>query len=98
MESSAREASIQNQPFVDSNDSSRLGGGAGSTAELQSLRQLLLGADYQELLALKQRCENPNQYSVAIAQVVSEAIAIRAQKDDSIAEALGPTIEGAIDL
>ncbi len=97
MELSAKEASIHTQSTVDSSDDSRSGGGAGSSAELQTLRQLLLGADYQDLLALKRQCESPTQYSVAIAQVVSEAIAIRAQKDSSIAEALGPTIEGAID-
>lgn len=97
MELSAKEASIHTQSTVDSSDDSRSGGVAGSSAELQTLRQLLLGADYQDLLALKQQCESPTQYSVAIAQVVSEAIAIRAQKDSSIAEALGPTIEGAID-
>ncbi len=69
----------------------------GTNTELQTLRKLLLGADYQELLALKQQIDNPSQYSLAISQVVSEAIAIRAKSDGSIGQALGPTIEGAID-
>ncbi|MGH1371252.1 MAG: OmpA family protein [Cellvibrionaceae bacterium] len=69
----------------------------GTNTELQTLRKLLLGADYQQLLALKQQMENPSQYSLALSQVVSEAIAIRAKTDGSIGQALGPTIEGAID-
>ena len=89
MELSIRDESAQSTPIVDSV--------GGTTTELQTLRKLLLGADYQELLQLKQQLENPNQYSLSIAKVVSEAIAIRVQQDSSIAQALGPTIEGAID-
>ncbi len=95
MEMSARDespeasGSSKDTPIVDSV--------SGTNTELQTLRKLLLGTDYQELLALKQKIDNPNQYSLAISQVVSEAIAIRTQTDESIAQALGPTIEGAID-
>ena len=89
MELSIRDESAQSTPVVDSV--------GGTTTELQTLRKLLLGADYQELLQLKQQLENPNQYSLSISKVVSEAIAIRVQQDSSIAQALGPTIEGAID-
>jgi len=89
MELSIRDESAQSTPIVDSV--------GGTTTELQTLRKLLLGADYQELLQLKQQLENPNQYSLSISKVVSEAIAIRVQQDSSIAQALGPTIEGAID-
>jgi outer membrane protein OmpA-like peptidoglycan-associated protein len=89
MELSARDESAQSTPIVDSV--------GATTTELQTLRKLLLGAEYQELLQLKQQLENPNQYSLSISKIVSEAIAIRAQQDTSIAQALGPTIEGAID-
>jgi outer membrane protein OmpA-like peptidoglycan-associated protein len=64
--------------------------------DFDTLRRLLLGADYQDLLRLKQQIENPTRHSASIAGVISEAISIRAQKDNSVAEALGPTIEGAL--
>jgi OOP family OmpA-OmpF porin len=64
--------------------------------DMQSLRQLLLGADYDELLRLKAQLQDPAQYSESLAEVVSEAIAIRVQQDDSVSDVLGPTIEGAL--
>lgn len=95
MELSARDDSTESS--VSPTGDSIIDSVGGTNTELQTLRKLLLGADYQELLVLKQQIDNPNQYSLAISKVISEAIAIRAQHDSSIAQALGPTIEGAID-
>ena len=95
MELSARDES--SEPSASSTGDGIIDSVGGTNTELQTLRKLLLGADYQALLVLKQQIDNPSQYSLAISKVVSEAIAIRAQHDSSIAQALGPTIEGAID-
>jgi len=64
--------------------------------DLQRLRSLLLGAELGELLALKQQLENPHQFSVSVAKVISEALQIRARQDSSVAAALGTTIENAL--
>ena len=89
MESSIRQQGSSPTQIIDSV--------AGTDTELQTLRKLLLGADYQQLLRLKQELENPNLFSLSLSRVISEALAIRAQQDASIGQALGPTIEGAID-
>ncbi|MGB1008661.1 MAG: hypothetical protein ACPGVP_03000 [Thiolinea sp.] len=64
--------------------------------DLERLRRILLGKDYQDLLALKQQLENPQQHSEKVAAIVSEALAIRAAQDDSLRKTLSPTIEGAL--
>ncbi|MEZ5478916.1 MAG: OmpA family protein [Thiolinea sp.] len=69
-------------------------GAAG--AELAQLRQLLLGKDYQSLLALKQQMDDPELYSARLADVISEALALRSARDRSIATALAPTLDNAL--
>ena len=64
--------------------------------DLERLRTILLGKDYNDLLALKQQLETPQQHSEKIAAVVSEALAIRTAQDNSLSEVLSPTIENAL--
>ena len=67
-----------------------------SPSDLATLRSLLLGKDYPELIALKEQLQDHNKYSQSIANVISEALAIRNEQDNSIANALAPTIQSAL--
>ena len=69
---------------------------AGDAEDLLRLRQLLLGADYDELLALKQDLNDPEAFSMRLASVITEALSLRSQRDHSLAEVLAPTLESAI--
>ncbi|MFT7134010.1 MAG: hypothetical protein ACI81O_002729, partial [Cyclobacteriaceae bacterium] len=69
---------------------------AGDAEDLLRLRQLLLGADYDELLALKQDLNDPEAFSIRLASVITEAISLRSRRDHSLAEVLAPTLESAI--
>jgi OOP family OmpA-OmpF porin len=68
----------------------------GEVDDLARVRELLLGADYEELLALKSCLNDPSAFSHKIAAVISEAISQRVREDHSMAEVLAPTIKGAI--
>ncbi|TXH76630.1 MAG: hypothetical protein E6Q85_03770 [Thiothrix sp.] len=63
---------------------------------LEQLRVLLLGADYQTLSELRQQLLDRERYSLHVAEVISEALTLRAQQDNSLSEALFPTIEAAV--
>lgn len=64
--------------------------------DLEHLRKLLLGSEYQDLLQLQREFSDHSHTSEKISQVITEAIAIRSAKDDSISTALVPSIEEAI--
>ncbi len=64
--------------------------------DLAHLRKLLLGSEYQDLLKLQREFSNHSHISEKISQVISEAIAIRSKQDDSVSQALVPSIEHAI--
>jgi OOP family OmpA-OmpF porin len=64
--------------------------------DLERLRRLLMGKDYQALLALKTKLEDSEKYSEHVASVISEALIIRSKQDDSLSTALAPTVEHAI--
>jgi outer membrane protein OmpA-like peptidoglycan-associated protein len=64
--------------------------------EIAQLRALLLGKDYDSLLALKQQFENSEQYSSHVAHIISEALTLRAAQDNSLADALGSTVEQSL--
>lgn len=74
----------QNLPVVDGLDA------------LEQLRVLLLGVDYQTLSELRQQLLDRERYSLHVAEVISEALTLRAQQDNSLSEALFPTIEAAV--
>lgn len=67
-----------------------------SESDLETLRAILLGKDYDDLIAFKKNSENSEKYSQSIAEVVSEALTIRSSKDESISTALAPTIQSAL--
>jgi OOP family OmpA-OmpF porin len=66
--------------------------------DLQHLRALLLGAEYEDLLRLQKEFSSHSHTSQRLSQVISEAIAIRCKQDDSISQALVPSIEDAIKI
>ena len=66
------------------------------SSEYDQLRKLLLGTEYEELLKLQYQFSNHSRSSDKISEVISEAIALRAKKDDSLTHALAPSVEAAI--
>ncbi len=64
--------------------------------DLVRVRQLILGADYDDLLALRDCLNDPEAFSLKLSTVISEAIAERFKIDKSLADVMAPTIEGAI--
>ncbi len=71
-------------------------GSSSVASDLEQLRKLLLGREYQELLQLQKEFSDHSHTSEKISQVISEAIAIRSKQDDSISNALVPSVEDAI--
>lgn len=69
---------------------------SGSINDLQHLRTLLLGAEYEDLLRLQKEFSSHSHTSERLSQVISEAIAIRCKQDNSVSHALVPSIEDAI--
>lgn len=65
-------------------------------ADLEHLRKLLLGSEYEDLLQLQREFSDHSHTSDKISKVISEAIAIRTSQDDSISTALVPSVEEAI--
>ena len=66
------------------------------TPDVEQLRRLLFGKDYDALLALKEQFEHSDKYSASVAGIISEALALRGSQDDSLSEALAPTVELAL--
>ena len=64
--------------------------------DMQRLRDLLLGKDYESLLELRRQINTPQLHSEQIAKVVSEALQLRASQDETLSEVLSPTIENAL--
>lgn len=68
-----------------------------ATPDLAQLRHLLFGKDYEELLALKAQFANAERYSASVAEVIAEAIQLRARQDsirqdNSLTHALTPVL------
>jgi OOP family OmpA-OmpF porin len=64
--------------------------------ELAELRELLLGADRQRIRELERRLDAAGVTGEELAELLPEAIVLRARRDRQLARALAPTIEGAI--
>lgn len=64
--------------------------------DIIQLRQLLLGKDYDDLLRIKSQFENSEKYSAHVADVIAEALTLRAGKDDALTQALNPVIEQSL--
>ena len=65
-------------------------------SDLEKVKQLLLGKDYDELLELKAKLGNDTDFAKAVSHVVAEALEIRADADEKVSEVLAPTIDQAI--
>lgn len=69
-----------------------MSGAANDARQLEALRALLLGMDHRELQQLAGLMNDSARRSDFLAEVVSEALAIRSHQDDSVAETLAPAI------
>jgi OOP family OmpA-OmpF porin len=63
---------------------------------LAQLRRLLLTPEQVQLVALQRRLDDPKIRAGDVSEVVAEAIAMRAGRDDALTGALGPTVEGVL--
>ena len=64
--------------------------------ELEHIKQLLLGEEYEALLRLKEQLDDEEIFSERVAQVISEALQLRGSSDNSVSKVLAPTIDQAI--
>jgi len=67
-----------------------------SAADLAELRELILGAERRRLEELERRIDAAGLNREALAELLPEAIALRAGRDRQLARALAPTVENAI--
>jgi len=67
-----------------------------SKTDLEHLRKLLLGSEYQDLLRLQREFASHSLTSEKISTVISEAISLRNSQDESVSQALVPSVEDAI--
>ncbi len=67
-----------------------------SENELRILRTALFGKDYEELTEFKERLKDHHKYSESVAKVISEALSLRIAQDNTVANALAPTIQSAL--
>jgi outer membrane protein OmpA-like peptidoglycan-associated protein len=64
--------------------------------ELAEVRELLLGPERQRIRELERRLDAAGLTGEELAELLPEAIVLRARRDRQLARALAPTIEGAI--
>ena len=67
-----------------------------SAADLAELRELILGAERRRLEELERRLDAAGLNREALAELLPEAIVLRAGRDRQLARALAPTVENAI--
>ena len=67
-----------------------------SAADLAELRELILGAERRRLQELERRLDAAGVTREELAELLPEAIALRAGRDRQLARALAPTVENAI--
>jgi outer membrane protein OmpA-like peptidoglycan-associated protein len=70
----------------------------GEDKAFEELRDLLLGEEKQEISALRERIQNPQLRAQDTSAVIAEAIRLRREQGDdrALREALGPSVEGAL--
>ena len=76
--------------------SSAAGGYDASAADLAELRELILGAERRRLEELERRIDAAGLTRESLAELLPEAVALRAGRDRQLARALAPTVENAI--
>jgi OOP family OmpA-OmpF porin len=69
---------------------------ANCAGELNELRGLLLGQDLEQLSELQERIRNRTLRAVDVADVLPEALLLRARRDPLLRKALQPVLEEAI--
>ena len=67
-----------------------------ASAEFAELRELLLGSERRQLEELRRRLDSLGLNPDELAELLPEAIALRAGRDRKLARALAPTVENAI--
>jgi OOP family OmpA-OmpF porin len=67
-----------------------------ASAEFAELRELLLGGERRQLEELRRRLDSLGLTPDQLAELLPEAIALRAGRDRQLARALAPTVENAI--
>jgi len=67
-----------------------------ASAEFAELRELLLGGERRQLEELRRRLDSLGITPDQLAELLPEAIALRAGRDRQLARALAPTVENAI--
>ena len=87
---------LHQKEIVNENNLERSIDSPSGVSDLEQLRKLLLGSEYQDLLQLQKEFSDHSHISEKVSQVISEAIAIRSKRDDSISNALVPSVEDAI--
>lgn len=65
-------------------------------SELETVRELLLGPEWERLTDARRRFEDPAAHAAEIAKALPGAVAIRNAQDSSLGEALAPTIERSL--
>ncbi len=64
--------------------------------ELERIKKILLGQEYEALLRLKDEINDDGEFSSRVAQIITEALKERSASDDSVSTVLAPTIDRAI--
>lgn len=64
--------------------------------DLNRVKKIILGDEYDELLKLRDEINDDGKFAKLVSNIITEALKARAAKDDSISEALSPTIDQAI--
>jgi outer membrane protein OmpA-like peptidoglycan-associated protein len=70
--------------------------GADALRDLAELRAILVGAEGRAIEDLRRRLDELTLTPEEVAEQLPDAIALRASRDDRLARALAPTLEGAI--
>lgn len=70
----------------------------GGPSELETVRELLLGPEWDRLTDARRRFEDPAAHAAEIAKALPGAVAIRNAQDASLGEALAPTIERSLQM
>jgi outer membrane protein OmpA-like peptidoglycan-associated protein len=70
--------------------------GIRERTELETVRDLLLGPEWERLTDARRRFEDPAAHAAEMAKALPGAVAIRNAQDGSLGEALAPTIERSL--
>ncbi|MBN1356280.1 OmpA family protein [bacterium] len=63
---------------------------------LETLRDLIVGAEREQIEDLRTRLDDPETFALEISRVIPQAILLRSTQDRKLTQALTPTIEEAI--